>query len=99
LGDLKGKRKAGSPETGGVATPLVDATVRFCEEFIIKEGSPSTQQPAQQSAGERLRNDKETKNNLNSFEPTYLYDAMKEKQQLKHLLKRRHYTVDVLHQN
>ena len=33
LDDLKGQRGAGSLETGGCATPLVDATVRFFEEF------------------------------------------------------------------
>ena len=47
LGDLKGQRGAGVPETVGGATPLVDATVRFIKEFIVEEGSPSTQQQSQ----------------------------------------------------
>ena len=89
LGDLKRQRGAGGPETGGVAVPLVDATVRFCEEFVIsKEESPSTQQPPQQAAGGKLREDEAKKehNALDSFKPIYLYEAMKEKQHLKNLL-------------
>jgi hypothetical protein len=81
LGDLKGQRGARVPETGGGATPLVDATVRFFKEFIVEE-SPSTQQPSQPATGETSRTD--------WFEPTYLYDVMKEKRQLKPLLVRSH---------
>ena len=86
LGDLKGRRRAGGPETGGGATPLVDATVRFFEEFISKE-----KEPLQQAARGKPREDEEVKkghNAVDSFEPTYMYDAMKEKRQLKNLLVR-----------
>ena len=87
LGDLKRQREAGGLVTGGSATPLVDATVRFFEEFIFKEESTPTQQPPQQDARED-EEQKEEQNAANSFEPTYLYDAMKEKRQLKNLLVR-----------
>jgi hypothetical protein len=42
LGDLKGQRAAGVPETGGGETPLADATVRFFEKFVLM-GKPSQQ--------------------------------------------------------
>ena len=88
LGDLKGQRGASSPETGGGATPLVDATVRLFEEFAFKEKEPSLPQAV---ARGKPRDDEEEKNEseiVNSFEPTYMYAAMREKRQLKHLLVR-----------
>jgi ubiquitin carboxyl-terminal hydrolase 10 len=92
LADLKGQRGVGVPETGGGATPLVDATVRFFREFIVEEESPSTEQQSQLAAGKTSRVDEEKKDDKidDSFEPTYLYDAMKEKKQLKPLLVRSH---------
>jgi ubiquitin carboxyl-terminal hydrolase 10 len=89
LGNLKAQRGAGTPDTGGGATPLVDATVRFFKEFSVKEGSPSTQRRSQPATGGELRADEEKNDdNVYPFEPTYLYDAMKEKRQLKPLLVR-----------
>ena len=91
VGDLKGQHGAGGLENGGSATPLVDATIRFFEEFVFKDGPPPTQQPPPQAAGGKLREDEEAKkehNVVDSFEPTYVYDAMKEKGQLKILLVR-----------
>jgi hypothetical protein len=92
LGDLKGARGARSPETGGGATPLVDATTRFFEELLFKEGGPPpTQQPPQQAARGKSREDEEEKKGnkvVDSFEPTYVYDAVKEKRQLNNLLVR-----------
>ena len=88
LGGLKGQRGVGSPETSGGATPLVDATVRFSEEFVFKEEEPP---PPQQAVGGKPREDKDaTKEHkaIDSFEPMYMYDAMKEKRQLKDLLVR-----------
>jgi len=79
LGDLKGRRGAGVPETGDGATPLLDATVRFFKEFIVEEES-STQQQSQLTTAGTSRAD--------SFEPTYMYNVMKEKRQLKSLLVR-----------
>ncbi|KAF8484498.1 hypothetical protein DFH94DRAFT_235293 [Russula ochroleuca] len=93
LGDLKGQRGAGGPETGAGATPLVDATMRFFEEFMFKEEEPpTTQQPLQLTARGKQREGEEEKENdvVDSFEPTYMYDAMKEKSQLKILLDGKH---------
>jgi hypothetical protein len=92
LGDLKGQRGARVPVTCG-ATPLVDATARFVEELMFKEKEPPpTQQLPQQAAREITpREDGEAKkeqNAMDSFEPTYMYDAMKEKRQLQSLLVR-----------
>ena len=88
LGNLKG-RGAGGPATGGSATPLTDATVRFFDDFVFKEESPSTQEPPQQTAGRKLREvegEKKEHDAEDSFEPTYVYDAMREKEKLKNLL-------------
>jgi ubiquitin carboxyl-terminal hydrolase 10 len=83
LDDLKGQRGAGSLETGGGATPLVDATVRFFEEFESWKKEPP---PPQRAAG-RTPRDEEVKKEHNAV-PTYMYDRMKEKRQLKSLLVR-----------
>jgi ubiquitin carboxyl-terminal hydrolase 10 len=90
LGDLIEQRGARVRETGSSATPLVDATVRFIKEFIVQEESPSTQQQSQPAAGgtSRPEEEREDDNVLDSFEPTYMYDAIKEKRQLKPLLVR-----------
>ena len=140
LRDLKGQRGAGVPDTtGGGATPLVDATLRFLKEIIVEEKSPSTQQQSsstqqqssstqqqspsaqqqlpstqqqspsmqqqssstqqqlpstqqqshstQQQSQQAMRADGEKKD-VDSFEPMYMYDAMKGKRQLKPLLVR-----------
>ena len=93
LGDLKGQR-GGGLEPGGCATPLVDAMIRFFEEFVSEDKEPPpTQQLLQQpetTKGKAKEGEVEKKDNeiVNSFEPTYLYEAMKEKRQLKHLLVR-----------
>jgi hypothetical protein len=87
LGNLTGQRGAGGAETAGGATPLVDATARFFEEFIIKGEPP----PTQQTASGKQREDEEAKKEdkvVDPFEPTYMYDAMKEKRQLNNLLVR-----------
>ncbi|KAF8464932.1 hypothetical protein DFH94DRAFT_639948, partial [Russula ochroleuca] len=89
LDDLKGQRGTGGPNTSGGGTPLVDATVRFFEEFMNKEEPPPTQQPTQQAAGGNPRESEVAKkepNAVDPFEPMYLYDAMKKKRQLKLLL-------------
>ena len=86
LGDQMGQPGPGVPETGGGATPLLDATMRFFKEFIVQE-LPSTQEQSQPAVGGTLTAEKE-KNLVDSFEPTYIYDAMKEKRQLRPLLVR-----------
>ena len=88
LGDLKGRLGAEDLET---AAPLVDATMRFFKEFALKEKKPPpTQQPPQQAIREISREEEEEKEHgaVDSFEPTYIYVAMKEKTQLKDLLVR-----------
>jgi ubiquitin carboxyl-terminal hydrolase 10 len=90
LGDLKAQREAGIPETGRGATPLVDATVRFFKEFLVEEESPSAQRRSQPTTGGTSSAD-ERKNDdtvVDSLEPMYMYDAMKEKRQLKTLFVR-----------
>jgi hypothetical protein len=92
LGDLNAQRGAGDPGTGSRATPLVDATVRFFEEFRSEEKEPlPTQQPPQQAARGKLMEGEEEKQEPSAadpFEPLFMYNAMKEKRQLKHLLVR-----------
>ena len=90
LGDLKGPRGAGVSETSDDATPLVDATLTFCEEFRFKEKEQlPPQEPPHQVAGGNVREDEETKKEINAdpLEPSYMYEAMK-KTQLKKLLVR-----------
>ena len=85
LGDLKTQRGLGVPETGGGATPLVDATVTFFKESIVE--SPLTQQQSQSATGGASRaGEKRDDSVVDSFEPRFMYDAMKEKRQLKPLL-------------
>ena len=91
LGNLKGPRGAGVPETSDGATPLVDAMLRFFEEFRFKEkDQPPAQEPPQQVAEGKSREQEQAKKeeNADSFESSYMYDAMKEKIQLKNLLVR-----------
>ena len=88
LGDLKEQRGARDLETGGGgATPLADATVRFFDESMIKEEPPAAQQQPQQTSGRKPGEDEDAKK-VDSFEPIYMYDAMKENIQLKSLLVR-----------
>jgi ubiquitin carboxyl-terminal hydrolase 10 len=90
LGVLKRQRGAGSSEIDGGMTPLVDATVRFFKEFML-EVPPPTKQSTQQAAGGMPSEDEEAKKEhkaVDSFEPIYMYDAMKEKRKLKNLLVR-----------
>jgi hypothetical protein len=89
LGSLKGQRGGGVSEADGGVIPLVDATTRFIEEFLVKEKeSPPVQQPPRQVAGVTRRGDEEKnkQNVFDSFDPAYMYDAMKEKRQLKDFL-------------
>jgi Family of unknown function (DUF6535) len=90
LEDLKGQRGAGGLEISG-RTPLVDAMLRFFEEFMYKEEPPPIQQSPEQDAGGEPREDEEEKKEtkvVDSFKPTYVYDAMKEKRQLNEFLVR-----------
>jgi hypothetical protein len=90
LGDLKGSRGERVPETADGATPLVDATMRFFEEFRFKEkNQPPPPELLQQVAGTKMREDEEKEEGINaedSFKPMYMYNAVKEKTRLKTLL-------------
>ena len=89
LGDLKVHRREGGPEIDGRATPVLDATVKFFGEFVLRKELPPAQQPPQQAASRKPKEDEEAKNVQNvvdSFEPSYMYDAMKGKRQLKGFL-------------
>ena len=91
LGDLKGQH-GGGPEPRSCATPLVDTMIRFIEEFMNKEKEPPPmEQPLRQATCGNPREGTEVKkvpDVVDSFEPTYIYVAMKEKTQLKCLLVR-----------
>lgn len=85
-----GQRPRGEgQESGGSATPLVDATVRFLEEFVYEEKKPfPTQQPQQQAAKGKAREEegeKKEDDGVDSFLPTYVYDAMKEKKRFDNM--------------
>ena len=90
LDDLKERRRAVGLETGGGITPMADSTLRFFEESMFTE--PPRPQQQLQLASEGLPNEdeeaKEEHESVDPFEPTYLYDAMKEKRQLNNLLVR-----------
>jgi hypothetical protein len=91
LGDLTGQHGTGGSETGASVTPLVDATVKFSDEFVYREELSMTQQLQQKAAKGKAREDEEGKkehNVVDSFNPRYLYDTMKEKRLLKDLLVR-----------
>ena len=90
LGDLKGLRRAGVPETSSGATPLVDATLRFFEEFRSKEKNqpPAQESPQQVAEGKSREQEAKKEEKVDSFESSYMYDAIKEKIQLKNLLVR-----------
>jgi ubiquitin carboxyl-terminal hydrolase 10 len=68
-------------ETGGVATPLVDATVRFLDGFTNKGKSPVAQQFLQQAARGKVRENDERQEDcgVDLFTPTSVYYAMKDK--------------------
>ena len=69
------------------ATQLVDATVRFLEEFVCEEKKlPPTEKPQQQAGGVKEEEDeKKEDDGVDSFLPTYVYDAMKEKKRFDNM--------------
>jgi ubiquitin carboxyl-terminal hydrolase 10 len=82
LGRLMGQSEG--VETGGGATPLVDATVRFLDEFTHKEKLSPTHQFLQQATRGKVREDEHGKkedDGVHPFLSTYVFDAMKKKRQ------------------
>ena len=80
LGRLVGRREG---ETDGGATPLIDATVRFLDEFAYKETSSPTHQFLQQAPRGKAKEDGDGKKEDDGADlfPTYVYDVVKEKRQ------------------
>ena len=78
---LLGQREGG--KTGGGATPLIDATIRFLDEFAYKQSSPTTQLLQQASSGKAVEDEDGNKEGkgVHPFLSTYVYNAMKEKRQ------------------
>ena len=81
LGRLMGRREGG--ETDGGATPLIDATVRFLNEFEYKETSSPTHQFLQQAPRAKAKEDEDGKKEDDDADlfPTYVYNVIKEKRQ------------------
>jgi ubiquitin carboxyl-terminal hydrolase 10 len=80
LGKLLGGPALTSKGDSGRGTPLVDATIRFLHEFApVDSGKddPETSSKAKGKEVDRDRNDEEDA--MDSFIPSYIYDAMKEK--------------------
>ena len=85
-----GPRERGEGQRiGGSMTQLVDATVRFLEEFVYEEKKPlPAQQPQQQAGHVKAKEDDDEKKEddaVDSFIPTYVYDAMKEKKRFDNM--------------
>jgi ubiquitin carboxyl-terminal hydrolase 10 len=90
LGRLTSSRDRGEGQgTGGSATQLVDATVRFLEEFVYEEKMPlPTQQSQHQTGNVNVKEEEDEKkqdDGVDSFIPTYVYDAMKEKKRFDNM--------------
>jgi ubiquitin carboxyl-terminal hydrolase 10 len=89
LGRLMAPRDHGEGQgTSGSATLLVDATVRFLEEFVYEEKVPLPTQQSQQKTGNvnaKEEDEKKEDDGVDSFIPTYVYDAMKEKKQFDNM--------------
>ena len=78
---LVGQREGGM--SGGIATLLMDASVRF-DEFAYKEKSSVAHRFLQQAGGSKVRADEDGKKEdggVHSFLSTDIFDAMKEKRQ------------------
>ena len=90
LSDLKERRRReGDPETGGRATPLVDATAIFYEILDEEEKvPPRTQRLPQWVTGRKPRKDEKRRKEHNTVPTSFMYDAIDEKRQLRSLLVR-----------
>ncbi|KAI1788359.1 cysteine proteinase [Ganoderma leucocontextum] len=72
----------GSQREGTKATPLVDATIQFLKEFV--PDPPANTNPNPKSKGKEREDD--SFDELDSFIPTYVYDAMKEKKRFANMI-------------
>ena len=81
-----GQREQGESERSGDGeTPLVDATVKFLEEFVYEEKKPLPTPTQQGSRGKAKEEDEKKEEDVDSFMPTYVYDAMKEKKRFDNM--------------
>ncbi|KAH9928561.1 cysteine proteinase [Epithele typhae] len=71
----------GSQREGSKATPLVDATIQFMKEFV-----PDPPAHAADSRSKGKERDDDAFDELDSFIPTYVYDAMKEKKRFANMI-------------
>ena len=82
-----GPRDRGEGQGADSATLLVDATVRFLEEFLCEEKMPPPAQQ-QQTGNVNAKEEEDGKKDddgVDSFIPTYVYDAMKEKKRFDNM--------------
>lgn len=75
----------GSQREGSKATPLVDATIQFLKEFVPDPPAPG---PAANSKAKGKEREDDGFEELESFIPTYIYDAMKEKKRFANMIVR-----------
>ena len=89
LGRLMGQREQGEGQgSGDGATPLVDATVKLLEEFVYEEKKPLPMPTPQQQVSRgkaKEEEDRKEEEGVDSFMPTYVYDAMKEKKRFDNM--------------
>ena len=64
---------------GNCATPLIDASVKFLDEFAYKEKSSMAHQILQQAGRNKVGEGEKEDGGVHSFQSTDVYDAMKEK--------------------
>ncbi|KAF8495929.1 hypothetical protein F5888DRAFT_1615230 [Russula emetica] len=79
--------QGGGQRTGGRTTLLMDSTIRLLNEFLYKK--PLLTQQSLQLANKRKAREDERRiedEDTDPFLPKYVYDAMKEKRQLKRML-------------
>jgi Family of unknown function (DUF6535) len=91
IGRLMGQHGQGEVQpTCGPTTLLMDSTIRLLNEFLYKEKPLLTQQSLQLANRRRARKDgrRNKDDDTDPFLPTYVYEAMKEKRQLRRMLVR-----------
>ncbi|KAI9065499.1 cysteine proteinase [Trametes sanguinea] len=71
----------GSQRNGTKATPLVDATIQFLKEFV-----PDPPAPDADSKSKGKEREDDLFDELDSFIPTYVYEAMKEKKRFANMI-------------
>ncbi|KDQ50100.1 hypothetical protein JAAARDRAFT_211925 [Jaapia argillacea MUCL 33604] len=78
-GDGKGEKRRESE------VPLVDATIRFLNEFVVDDGKGGQGGKGKERERYSGYEDEEEDGGLDSFVPSYVYDAMKEKKRFENM--------------